>query len=96
MAFAKKGDLAAFEYVTLIFYLRPGHQHKLYNYIYADDNSRKAYPAELKTLYDKAIAANNGRGWTAHDHVESIEMWEKRYQNKETKSFFGQVGDLLK
>ncbi len=60
---AKQGNLAAIEKLTMRLYLRPGYKYKFYNYIRFEGSNRDIYPADLATLYDKLIEANNGRGW---------------------------------
>ncbi len=92
--FAKKGKLFAFEGLTMMVY--PKHEyfrHSIINYLSSGEAYRNTFPPELQTLYDKAIAANNQRGWARHGYGESIEKWEKLFQDEGMKSLYKQAGN---
>ncbi|MGD8122588.1 hypothetical protein [Vibrio sp. TRT 2004] len=63
-------------------------------YIRFGDNENKLSP-ELKSKYDRAIELNNGRGWAYHGVQQSIENWEKLFNDKKIKGFFEKVGTMF-
>ena len=94
---AKKGDISQYgNFFSELNYDNPEYdfQKNFYYYLRFGDENNQISP-NVKAQYDRAIKLNNGRGWGYHGYSDSIENWEKLYQDKETKSFFEKLGGLL-
>ncbi len=92
--FAKKGKLFAFDNLTMMVHPRQRTSKYAFDkYIYAGEAYRNTFPHEMKLLYDKAIAANNGRGWAEHGYSEGIGRWENLFQDEGMKSLYKQAGN---
>ncbi|TMX44115.1 hypothetical protein, partial [Vibrio sp. Hep-1b-8] len=92
---AKFGNLVAYD--ELMYFLMRREMKvrtTLDEYIRFGDNENKL-PPELKAKYDRAIKLNNGRGWAYHGVQQSIENWEKLFNDKKIKGFFEKVGTMF-
>lgn len=95
--YAKYGNIRAYESLVLrssSAQLRDSFPQSLDRYIRFGDNENNL-PPELKAKYDRAIELNNGRGWVYHGVQQSIENWEKLFNDKKTKGFFEKVGTMF-
>lgn len=94
--FAKYGNIAAYGSLIYATEYKSGEPFfpSLDEYIRFGDNENKLSP-ELKAKYDRAIELNNGRGWAYHGVQQSIENWEKLFNDKKIKGFFEKVGTMF-